>query len=150
MWLRLANYERAFDELEPALERSAGDPHLRLYYLTAARRLRVAVQPGPPAMDAWPGPLISLHQGKLTADEVLQRADNPERRAEALFQLGVCAFGRDRDEACRSWRKVIEIAGPDTIEYAAARHEIEKLGTLAATISFAPATQRGMITEATS
>ena len=150
VWLRLANYEMALDELEPALERSAGDPYLRLYYLTAARRLRVPVQPGGSVMDAWPGPLISLHEGKLTADEALQRADNPERRAEALFQLGICAFSRDRDEACRSWRQVVETAGPDTIEYAAARHEIEKLGTVAPTISFAPATQRGMITEATS
>ena len=150
VWLQLANYEMALDELEPALERSAGDPYLRLYYLTAARRLRVPVQPGGSVMDAWPGPLISLHEGKLTADEALQRADNPERRAEALFQLGICAFSRDRDEACRSWRQVVETAGPDTIEYAAARHEIEKLGTVAPTISFAPATQRGMITEATS
>ena len=75
----------------------------------------------------------------------MQRADTPERRAEALFQLGVCAFGGDRDEACRSWRQVVGSAGPDTIEYAAARHEIEKLGTVAPSISFAPATQRGMI-----
>jgi tetratricopeptide (TPR) repeat protein len=150
VWLRLANYEMALDELEPALERSAADPYLRLYYLTAARRLRVAVQPGPTAMEAWPGPLISLHEGKLTVDEALRRADNPERRAEALFQLGVWASSRDRDEACRSWRKVVETAGPDTIEYAAARYEIEKLGMVAPTISFAPAAQRGMITEATS
>ena len=150
VWLRLANYERALDELEPALERGAGDPYLQLYYLTAARRLRVPVQPGFSAMEAWPDPLISLHEGKLGAEEVLERADTPQRRAEALFQLGVCAFGGDRDEACRSWRQVVESAGPDTIEYAAARHEIETLGAVAPSISFAPATQRGMITEATS
>ena len=101
-------------------------------------------------MDVRPGPLISPHQGALSASEALQRADDPERRAEALFQLGICAFGRDRDEACRSWRQVVESAGQDTIEYAAARHEIEKLGTVAPTISFAPVMQRGMITEATS
>ena len=101
-------------------------------------------------MAAWPGPLIALHEGKLTVNEALRHADNPERRAEALFQLGVCAYSGDRDEACRSWRKVVETAGPDTIEYAAARHEIEKLGMVAPTISFAPATQHGMITEATS
>ena len=150
VWLRLANYERALDELEPALERSADDPYLRLYYLTAARRLRVAVQPRFSAMDAWPAPLISLHEGGLTEHEALQRADSPARRAEVLFQLGVGAFGRDGDEAWRFFRQVVETAGPDTIEYAAARHEIERLGTVAPTISFAPATQRGMITEATS
>jgi hypothetical protein len=148
--LRLANYELALDELEPAVERSPGDLYLRLYYLTAARRLRIPVQPGFSAMDVWPGPLISLHEGKLTANEALQRADNPERRAEALFQLGICAFDRDRDETCRSWRHVVEIAGPDTIEYAAARHEVEKLGAVSQFISLAPSTQRGMITEATS
>ena len=150
VWLRLANYERALDELEPALERSAADPYLQLYYLMAARLLRVPVQPGFSVTDVWPGPLIALHQGTLTAEEALQRADTPERRAEALFQLGVCAFGRDRDEACRSWRQVVESAGPDTIEYAAARHEIERLGMVSQSINFAPATQRGMITEATS
>ena len=150
VWLRLANYERALDELEPALERSAADPYLQLYYLMAARLLRVPVQPGFSVTEVWPGPLIALHQGTLTAEEALQRADTPERRSEALFQLGVCAFGRDRDEACRSWRRVVESAGLDTIEYAAARHEIVKLGAVAPSISFAPATQRGMITEATS
>jgi tetratricopeptide (TPR) repeat protein len=148
--LRLATYEMALDELEAALERSAGDPYLQLYYLTAARRLRVPAQPGFSATDAWPGPLISFHQGKLTADEALQRADTPERRVEALFQIGICAAGDDRDEACRSWRQVVESAVPDTIEYAAARHEIEKLGAVTQSISFAPATTRGMITEATS
>ena len=101
-------------------------------------------------MDAWPGPLISLHEGKLGASEALQRADTPERRAEALFQLGICAFGGDRDEACRSWRQVVETSGPDTIEYAAARHEIEELGAVSLAVSFAPAAQRAMITEATS
>ena len=42
VWLRLANYEMALHELEPAVGRSAADPYLQLYYLTAARRLRVA------------------------------------------------------------------------------------------------------------
>lgn len=150
VWLRLANYESALEELVPAVERSAGDLYLHLYHLTAARRLHVPVQSGFPTVDVWPGPLISLHEGKLTANEALQRADNPERRAEALFQLGICAFGRDRDESCRLWGQVVEIAGPDTIEYAAARHEIGKLGAVSQYISLAPSTQRGMITEATS
>jgi tetratricopeptide (TPR) repeat protein len=150
VWLRLANYELALEELEPAVERRPGDLYLRLYHLTAARRLRVPVQPGFSATEVWPGPLISLHEGKLTANEAWQRADNPERRAEALFQLGICASGRDHNETCRSWGQVVESAGADTIEYAAARHEIEKLGTVSQFISLAPSTQRGMITEATS
>ena len=77
----------------------------------AARRLRVPVQPEFSVTDVWPGPLTALHQGTLTAEKALQRADTPQRRAEALFQLGVCALGGDRDEACRSWRRVIESAG---------------------------------------
>jgi tetratricopeptide (TPR) repeat protein len=148
--LRLGDYGRALDELGPALERSVADPYLQLYYLAAARRLRVAVQPAFFVMDAWPGPLIAFHEGKLGANEALQRADTPERRAEALFQLGICALGRDQDEACRSWRQVVESAGPDTIEHAAARHEIEKLGAVSQVISLAPSAQRRMITEATS
>ena len=150
VWLQLGRYEMALDELAPAVERSRSDPYLRLYYLAAARRLRVPVQARSWAMETWPGPLISLHEGKLGANEALGRADTPERRAEALFQLGICAFGSDCDEACRSWRRVVEMAGPDTIEYAAARQEIEKLGAVSHAVSFAPAAQRAMITEATS
>jgi tetratricopeptide (TPR) repeat protein len=150
VWLRLASYEKALDELEPAVRKSPGDPYLQLYYLTAARRLRVPIRPASSPMDAWPGPLLSLHEGKLTATEALHRADNPERRAETLFQLGVWALGHDRDEAFRSLRQVVESAGPDTIEYAAARHEIEKLGTVSHFISFSPAIRSGMITKATS
>jgi tetratricopeptide (TPR) repeat protein len=125
--LRLANYEMALNELERAIERNPGDPYLHLYYLTSVRRLGRSAQPRVAPMDIWPGPLIALHNGKLCARETLQRADNQERRAEALFQLGICAYEHDREEAGRLWRQVVEIASPDTIEYATARHEVERL-----------------------
>ena len=78
-------------------------------------------------MDNWPGPLIALNHGKLGANEVLQRADTPERRAEALFQLGIWSYAHDRAEAAQLWKQAAEIAAPDTIEHAAAWHEIERL-----------------------
>jgi tetratricopeptide (TPR) repeat protein len=140
--LRLANYEMALNELERAIERKPDDPYLDLYYLTSVRRLGRSAQPKGAPMDIWPGPLIALHSGKLCARETLQRADNPERRAEALFQLGICAYEHDRGEARRLWRQVVEIASPDTIEYATARHEIERLSTVPQPGSGGCATER--------
>ena len=124
--------------------------YLRLYYLAAARRLRLPVQQATAAMNVWPGPLIAFYEGKLAAAELLQLADNPERRAEAHFQLGMCASDGDPDQTRRWWRQVVEIAGPDTIEYAAARHELEKSVRVAQPIGLAPATAEQMMTEATS
>ncbi len=122
--LRLGDYRMALGELEQAVEKNPDDPWLHLYYLGAARRLGAPAQPRLGATDVWPGPLIGLHSGALGPAEILQRADVPQRRAEALFQLGVCAS--DRIEARRWLSQVVEIARPDTIEYSAARHEIER------------------------
>ena len=141
--LRLAQYERAVKELEQAIERQPRDAYLQLYYLTSLRRMGRRAEPKPPPIDIWPGPLIGLHNGTLCPDEALKRAGSPERHAEALFQLGVLAHDHDRLEAGRLWRQVAEIARPDTIEFAAARHEIEGLDTVSPPISDGRATQRG-------
>jgi tetratricopeptide (TPR) repeat protein len=140
--LRMANYQVALDQLEQALVTKPGDAYLHLYYLTALRRLGRSIRPGSAVMDAWPGPLIVLHHGELGADEVLQRADTPERRAEALFQLGIRACDQDAAEAGRLWRQAAELAAPDTIEHAAARHEIERLGAVVQAIGGARATNK--------
>ena len=129
--LRLADYEAALPELQRALEKEPADPYWRLYRLTALHRLgRTAGQPGVDgaAGDAWPGPLLALHAGQLSADDALTRADNDGRRAEALFQLGVFAYPQDREEARRRWQQVVDEAPPAMIEYAAARHELTRLG----------------------
>jgi tetratricopeptide (TPR) repeat protein len=129
--LRLADYAMALDELEQALETKPGDPYLQLYLLTSLRRLGRAIEPRSAPMDAWPGPLIALHHGELGADELLRRADTPQRRAEALFQLGIQAWHQDPAEAGRLWGEAAGIAAPDTIERATARHEIERLRAVA-------------------
>lgn len=150
VWLRLASYEMALNELERAVVRNPDDSYLRLYYLAAARRLRLPVQQASAATNGWPGPMIAFHEGKLAAADVLQLADNPGRRAEALFQLGMRACDGDPDETRQWWSQVVEMAAPDTIEYAAARHELEKPVRASQAISLAPATAGQMITEATS
>ena len=81
------------------------------------------------ANDAWPGPLLALHAGQLSADDVLARADNEGRRAETLFQLGVIAWPQDRAEARRHWQEVAAGASPALIEHAAARHELARPGS---------------------
>jgi Flp pilus assembly protein TadD len=130
--LRMADYEAVLPALQRALEKEPGDPYWLLYRLTSLHRLgRSAGQPGLEGMagDAWPGPLLALHAGQLSADDVLARADNESRRAEALFQLGVIAWPQDREEARRRWEEVAAGASPALIEYAAARHELARAGS---------------------
>lgn len=129
--LRLADYEAALPELERALEKEPADPYWRLYRLTSLRLLgRTAARPGVEgaASDGWPGPLFALHAGQLSADEVLEQADNEGRRAEALFQVGVVAWPHDREEARRRWQEVADKAAKTLIEYAAARHALARPG----------------------
>ena len=130
--LRLADYEAALPELQQALEKEPADPYWQLYRLTSLHRLgRTAGWPcfDGAAGDAWPGPLLTLHAGQLSGDDALKRADNEGRRAEALFQMGVVACPRDREEARRRWEQVVDTASPALIEHAAARHELTRLGS---------------------
>jgi hypothetical protein len=78
--------------------------------------------------EVWPGPLLALHAGRISEEEVLRRADNADRRAEARFQMGVLSVARDRGAAERHWREVVEHAVPSLIEHAAARNELSRLG----------------------
>jgi hypothetical protein len=73
--------------------------------------------------------LLALHAGQLSGDDALKRADNEGRRAEALFQMGVVACPRAREEARRRWEQVVDTASPALIEHAAARHELTRLGS---------------------
>jgi len=125
--LRLADWEAALPELERAIDRHPVDLYWQLYRLTSQRRLgRAADRPHPQASApaAWPGPLLALHAGELSASDALQRADTPARRAEAMFQIGAVVWEHDRREARRWWQQVIDIAPPSAIEHAAARHEM--------------------------
>jgi len=128
----MADYEAALPPLQRALEKEPGDPYWRLYRLTSLHRLgRTAGQLGLAGMagDAWPGPLLALYAGQISADDVLTRADNEGRRAEALFQLGVIAWPQDREEARRRWGEVAAGTSPALIEHAAARHELARAGS---------------------
>ncbi|SJZ42521.1 Tetratricopeptide repeat-containing protein [Enhydrobacter aerosaccus] len=128
--LRLADYEKALPEWERALEKEPHDPYWQLYRLTALHRLDRSAGPIQiDTIDVWPQPLLALHAAKLTADEVLACADTPERRAEALFQIGVLALPSDPAEARKRFNEVVEKAPPSMIEYAAARHELARLGS---------------------
>ncbi|MFI5000703.1 MAG: tetratricopeptide repeat protein [Reyranellales bacterium] len=127
--LRMADYYAALPELNRALAKEPGDPYWELYRLTALRRLDAAA----PALDAgsadlWPAPLIALHGGRISEEELLQRADTDGRRAEALFQLAVVTVATDRQAAKRRWEEIVDWASPTLIEYAAARDELARLG----------------------
>jgi len=128
--LRLADYAAAVPALESARQGEPADPYWRLYHQAALARLdRAETPPGGDAVPpAWPGPLLALHAGQVSPAEVLAGADSPARRAEALFQLAVLASSGAPDQARRHFAEVIEIAAPEMIEHAAARHELRRLG----------------------
>jgi tetratricopeptide (TPR) repeat protein len=127
--LRLADWEAALPELERAIDREPADPYWKLYRLTSLSRLGRPLDtllPETAAPVAWPGPLLALHAGQLSTGDALARADDATRKAETMFQLGVLASVRDRTEARRWWQQVIDTTTPDTIEHAAARHEMAR------------------------
>ncbi|MGD9744267.1 MAG: tetratricopeptide repeat protein [Dongiaceae bacterium] len=129
--LRLADYAAALPALEAARRAEPADPYWRLYHYTALARLdRAPAQADGAAVPSdWPGPLLALHAGRSSPGEVLTRADNTSRHAEALFQLGVLAASAGAPgQARQHWTKVVEIAAPEMIEHAAARHELRRPG----------------------
>jgi tetratricopeptide (TPR) repeat protein len=115
--LRLADYELALSEIEPAEAKAPGDPYWQLYRLTALKRLgRPVPAVDVPADDRWPVPLIALLAGMASADEVLKAATTRERRVEAAFQLG-------------RWKDVVEQGPPALVECCAARNELMRQGS---------------------
>lgn len=75
-------------------------------------------------LENWPGPLLAVHIGKMSADLVLKHADSAGRKAEVHFQLGILALGRDLQAARQHFQQVVEFDLPFLIEHAAARHEL--------------------------
>lgn len=126
--LRLADYALALPALEDATARHPDDSYLRLYRLLAARRLdpehRTEAAAGP---RDWPEALMAFHGDSLTADDVLQRADTPDRQAEAAFHFGIAALATDREVAVRHFREVVQSGRATLVEYAAARNELLRL-----------------------
>ncbi len=125
--LRMADYGVALPQLEQALVKEPGDSYWLLYRLAAQSRLgQVVDATNIPAIDAWPGPLLALHAGRMSAGEVLKLANTDSRRAEATFQLGILASAQDHNTARSHWQEIVDRSGPSQIEYAAARHELAR------------------------
>jgi len=128
--LRLADYALALPELEQALSREPSEAYWPLYLSTARSRLGLSAEANvSPRIRDWPGPLLDLHAGRATEEEVMNQADAAGRRAEALFQAGVVAFPNDRAHAERCWRQVLDHGSPSLIEHGAARNELARLGS---------------------
>jgi hypothetical protein len=125
--LRLADYEAALPHLETMVRNDRSDPYWILYLRTALLRLgRPVPAVGDVDGEAWASSLLALQSGEATETEVMARADNAARRAEALFQLGVAAHARDRSAARSYWQQVVDNGQPTLVEYAAARNELAR------------------------
>ncbi len=126
--LRAGDYASALPELLRAIDREPGNLYWQLYRLTAALRLGLSIDEFAPAVvEEWPGPLIALHAGRISQDELMEQACNSGRRVEALFQLGVLAWQGDRQKAREFWRQVTLESDPVLVEYAAANAELARL-----------------------
>lgn len=126
--LRLADYERALPELDSALMKEPADPYWRLYRETARRRLGLpaaGIETSLP--EVWPTPLLHLHAGSASEDEVVKQAHTRDRRTEAHFQMGILALSHDINLAERHLRQVVDQGVPSLIEYAAASNELSRL-----------------------
>jgi tetratricopeptide (TPR) repeat protein len=127
--MRQGNYEVAFKEFGLALAKETANPYWWLYHLTAGRLIGATPDAvALPGYQQWPAPLLAFRTGQATEQDVLAQADTPCRRAEALFQIGVLALAGSPAVARRCWGEVVERGAPSLIEYAAARHELARLG----------------------
>ena len=151
VWLRLANYEMALDELEPAVERSTGDPYLQPLL---SDRGPAASRPRPAGVfcDGCLARSSDL-SSRGEAQRRVRRCSGPTRRSVAPKPCSSLAYvpsaataTRPADRGGRSSRVPVRTRSNmqprDTKSRSLARSRTS--------ISFAPATQRGMITEATS
>jgi Flp pilus assembly protein TadD len=127
--MRQANYEVAFKEFGLALAKEPVNPYWLLYRLTAGRLIGAPLDPIVlPAERLWPTALLALRAGQASEQQVLASADTGNRRAEALFQLGVVALAGNPAAARTYWSEIAERGGPSLIEFAAARNELVRLG----------------------
>lgn len=127
--MRLADHEVALPHLETMVGSDRSDPYWTVYLRTALLRLG---RPVPATEDvegdgeSWVSYLLALQSGKVTETQVMGRADNATRRAEALFQLGMVVHAHDRSAAHSHWQQVVDTGQATLVEYAAARNELAR------------------------
>jgi lipoprotein NlpI len=83
----------------------------------------------------WPGDLISLYRGKISAQEALKAADdsNPkrqrEKKCEAYFYIGQLLLTQGKKaEAVKMLRAAVAANITEFVEYEAAKVELKRLG----------------------
>ncbi len=128
--MRQGNNEAAFHSFGLSLAKEPANAYWLLYRLTAGRLTGAPRDPiAAPVGAQWPAPLLALHAGQATEEDVLARSDTPCQRTETLFQLGVVALAGNPAAARRHWEEVVERGAPALIEYAAARNQLARLGS---------------------
>ena len=129
--LRIGDFPLARLELDRALEREPMELYWRLYRLSVARRIGEPLVVGPPVESRkWPAALVELHAGRVSNREVLVLADNPQRKVEAHYQIGILTLTGDPECARRHFQRVVELSQPTMIEHAASCHELMRWNKL--------------------
>lgn len=84
----------------------------------------------------WPGDLISLYRGSLSAQAALKAADdsNPkrqrEKKCEAYFYIGQLLLTQGKkNEAIKMFRAAVATNVTEFVEYEAAKVELKRLGS---------------------
>lgn len=127
--MRMANYSAAFNEFGVAIAKEPSNAYWLLYRLTAARLAGAPADPVTlPADNRWETLLLAFRTGQITEEALLNRANSPNRHAEARFQMGVLAVDGNPAAARRYWREVVDRGPPALIEFAAASNELARLG----------------------
>jgi lipoprotein NlpI len=105
--------------------RSSGDPSSSLEQWTKGKDF-----------PDWPGEIISLYRGKLSAQEALKAADdsNPkrqrEKKCEAYFYIGQLLLTQGKkNEAIKMFRAAVATNVTEFVEHEAAKVELKRLGS---------------------
>ena len=128
--MRLGNYSVAYAEFELARIKQPNNGYWPLYRLAAGRLAGIVTDmPTVPNDERWPSLLLGFLAGQCSEDGLLERANSPERQAEARFQIGVAAAATNPALARRQWKEVVERGHPALIEVAAATNALARLGS---------------------
>jgi lipoprotein NlpI len=138
----LGQYEAAANDFQESAEWKGDDVYALLWrYIAQARSGSDALSPlerwtKDKDFAEWPGQLILLYRGKISAQEALKAADdsNPkrqrEKKCEAYFYIGQLLLTQGKkNEAIKMLRAAVATNVTEFVEHEGAKVELKRLGS---------------------